>query len=120
MTNGKSNQPNPASHYISTDLDMHATVSSLYLSCDGSVRKGGVGESKSQLSSSVFCTRVRRQIATFHTSADFTLTMPTHASIVLQQLLAPYPRDFKNIPTATDYGKGADVEANKSEEMVSE
>jgi hypothetical protein len=37
----------------------------------------------------------------------------------MQQLLVKYPRDFKNIPTVTDYGKGSDVEANKSEEMVS-
>lgn len=32
-------------------------------------------------------------------------------------LLAPYPRDFKAIPTVTDYGKAGDVALNKEVEM---
>jgi phosphoadenosine phosphosulfate reductase len=34
-----------------------------------------------------------------------------------KKLLAPYPRDFKAIPSVTDYGKGSDVAINKELEM---
>eukprot|EP00035_Acanthoeca_spectabilis_P019624 m.429022 g.429022 ORF g.429022 m.429022 type:complete len:293 (+) comp16935_c0_seq1:591-1469(+) len=33
-----------------------------------------------------------------------------------KQLLQPYPRDFKTIPTVTDYGKGEDAPLNKEVE----
>jgi hypothetical protein len=52
-------------------------------------------------------------------TVPLTHTTHTPCSPPMQQLLVKYPRDFKNIPTVTDYGKGSDVEANKSEEMVS-
>ena len=94
----------------------------LLISRDGCVKGEWEGESKNSTFKQRFA-HARGKIDTHtqtHThTQSHPIIMPTLSSIALQQLLAPYPRDFKNIPTATDYGKGADVEANKSEEMVS-
>ncbi|CAM9425364.1 unnamed protein product [Chrysoparadoxa australica] len=34
------------------------------------------------------------------------------------ELVKTFPRDFKNIPTGTDYGEGSDLELNKKEEAA--